>query len=352
MDEIFNFEDAAPVSPDVELTSAFLPTSDEERKQDEDSIFSENTDSPSENQPDGEEEYTDQPLSDTDALLEAVLKQRGIPNLDSIRIINEEGNPEYVSFHDLTQEEKLSLLESPDSQMLSSQELDTINFLRNNKIDFKEYVSKIEEEAYNRGLSDSTEKSFTVDEATDDQLFLTELKYKYPSLTEEELVKELEREHENPELFEKKVGILRQQYKELEEAERQEQIKKREIEENQQRELITHNLISSAQKVDNLFGLSLDDQDKDEVLTYLLDRGADGKSAFTKSLEDPDMLFYLSWCALKGPQAFEMLHQHYNKELEKARSRSTGFGGRTVKAVHSQQNKPKNDRYDEADIFK
>lgn len=355
MDELFSIEEGAPVTQDVEHASNFVQTSAAERKADEDDFFSEDTTLTDTKENDTFDSYDDpsDDLSETDQLIESVLKQKGIPNIDSVQIINEDGNPEYVNFNSLSQEEKLAILNTNDSQMLTGDEINLVNFLRQNKISIEDYINYREQEAYKKGVA-SMEISSTVDEASDDEIFMAELRSKYPTLTEEELLQEMEREHQNEELFNKKVELLRQQYKEIEEAENQEKMKAAELETAQERDYIQNSLIQAAQKVDNLFGLELDDYDKDEVLQYLLDRGADGKSAFTKALQDPNMLFYLSWCAIKGPEAFNALHQYYNKELEKARQRNTGSNGRTVKAVRNsyKDDSKGKDRYGMADIFK
>lgn len=356
MDELFSIEEGAPVTPDAEIASNFVQTSAAERKADEDEFFSEVDNQQDEKETDNNVfDNVDQPsdLSETDQLIESVLQQKGIPNIDSVQIINEDGNPEYVNFNSLSQEEKLAVLNTSDGQVLTGEELNFVNFLRQNNIGIDDYIRYRENEAYKKGIA-SMEISSTVDEASDDEIFMAELRSKYPTLTEEELLQELENAHQNEDVFNKKVELLRTQYKEIEEAENQEKLHSAEIEAQQEREYIQDQLIQAAQKIDNLFGLELDDNDKDDVLKNLLDRGADGKSAFMKSLQDPNMLFYLSWCATKGPEAFNALHQYYNKELEKARQRNTGSNGRTVRAVRNSQSESSksNDRYGMADIFK
>ena len=66
------------------------------------------------------------------------------------------------------------------------------------------------------------EEAFTIDQLNDQELFVLDLKYKYPDLTDEELAIELENAVEDEALFAKKVGKLRKDYLELEKQQAEE----------------------------------------------------------------------------------------------------------------------------------
>jgi len=60
------------------------------------------------------------------------------------------------------------------------------------------------------------EVDYEIDDFSDEELFIADLKDKVPDLTEEEALQELELQRQNPELFKKKVDGLRANYKERE----------------------------------------------------------------------------------------------------------------------------------------
>jgi len=60
-----------------------------------------------------------------------------------------------------------------------------------------------------------------------------------------------------------------------------------------------------------MYTLDIDDQDKDDVLRFLLERDATGKTEFIKLLDNPAALFHLAWFATKGGQAIGTIHQFY-----------------------------------------
>jgi len=106
--------------------------------------------------------------------------------------------------------------------MLTDEEIDTINFLRHNNTTLRDVIAYREKLAVEASKKDSDNQHFIVDDATDEQLFIADLKSKYPSLTDEELRDELEDAQYNEETFKKKVDALREQYKALEQQERKE----------------------------------------------------------------------------------------------------------------------------------
>ena len=66
-------------------------------------------------------------------------------------------------------------------------------------------------------------------------------------------------------------------------------------------------------------GLDLDIDDKNDVLSYILDKDINGTSQFIKSLDSPDKLFELAWYATKGNEAFNILHDYYKKQIDQTR---------------------------------
>ena len=82
-------------------------------------------------------------------------------------------------------------------------------------------------------------------------------------------------------------------------------------------EELQENLISVANSIEDIGGLELDDDDKEEVLSLILDRDANNTSLLLKQLDDPETLFKVSWFILHGEEAFDTIHKYWKSEVEK-----------------------------------
>ena len=99
------------------------------------------------------------------------------------------------------------------------------------------------------------------------------------------------------------------------------------------------------------FDLELEDDDKEEVLQFLLNKDINGQSDFVKLLNDPKALFQLAWFATKGQEAFSTIHDYYKKEIDMAR-KAKGSGLTSQRTVVKKESKPKDDPYGLNEIFK
>lgn len=299
-DDLINFDDYASSDEDGKVYNP-----------DEDDIFSQTPtegDNPSEN-------------SEDINVINELLKAKGFADVNSISITNEDGTTQNVPFSELSNQEQLEILSSPEID-LTDEEINTLNFFRQNNITLQDYITHIQEQTKKDALSENT--TSIVDEVSDENLFITDLKSKFPSLTDEEAEEELDKELNNPELFAKKIEELRKWYKEAEEAE----AKQKELEqlqaEQQAYEQTRSILTDTASKVSVLHDIELEDTDRNQILQYLLEPDATGKSEFVKDLDSPDKLFKLAWYAVKGDEAFNMIKQYYAKQLDSGK-KSTSF---------------------------
>jgi hypothetical protein len=156
-----------------------------------------------------------------DDLLTSVLKAKGI-NPEAIKVRNDEGEIEEIPFTSLTKEEQLDLLNySPaeDEYGLEPEEINLINELRQNNLSVQDYLEAHRQQAiqdYLDGLEEQPQ--YQVDDLSDEQLFLADLKANVPDLTDEEAQAQLDLEKQNEALFTKKMAGLRNVYKEREDA--------------------------------------------------------------------------------------------------------------------------------------
>jgi hypothetical protein len=130
-------------------------------------------------------------------------------------------------------------------------------------------------------------------------LYLADLKYKYPSFTDEELLSKLNIAKSDESLFTKEVEVLRQSYKAEEDRAHEEAI----AAEQQEYEALRTNLFNAATSFGEIKldaadpqsdSLIIEDSDRNQILSYLLNQDKDGKSQFVKDIENPGTLIELA----------------------------------------------------------
>lgn len=247
-----------------------------------------------------------------------VLKRHGI-DVNDIQITNEEGEVESVKFSDLTEDEKMELYDMITESSITDEEINTLNILRNNKMSLSDMIKWQREEAIKEYLAQSQQPQYSVDQLSDDDLYMYELHDRYPDITDEEMAQELEYAKQNEALFAKKISALRSEYKELENEKIKAQQQQAEQEREQEFEQLSRSLVDVARNTNELHDLIIEDEDKEAVLSFLLDRDANGQSQFYKLFEDPQKLFELAWYAKFGKQAFLDVNDYYKKVIEQTR---------------------------------
>ena len=275
------------------------------------------------------------------------LAARGV-NKEKVQITNEDGTVEEVAFDDLTDDEKLSLLDSINDSPITDDEIATLNFLRSNNMSLNDFAVWQRNEAIKEFQNNNTQIDFTVDQLSDDQLYVFDLMDRFPEMTEEEANNELAAAKKNGAVFGKKVQALRKEYQQLEadqiEADQQQALQQRE----EQFDQMAQSIVNAIQSVNEINGLEIDDQDKEAILSDLLDRDVNGQSAFYKLFENPEKLVELAWYNRFGKQAFEAVNNYYKGVIE--RTRRTSRPEPTVKTVKKSA-KPSYDPYGLKDVF-
>lgn len=282
---------------DVEGNEPIVDTSEES------SIFDE---------PLNEETIFEEPKSDP-TLLDEILKAKGITD-SKIVIIDENNTEKEVDFYSLSKEEQLEILtDNQEAKELQEDQQDFFNYLQDNNLTLQEYLEKYKEMVLAE-VANTQEPSYDIDAYDDEELFLLDLKTKY-DLTDEELTKELEKALEDKELFTKKVNKLRVDYKQLEDAYKEEQQKEFTAQREQQYNQFVDQMVDVAVKTPDLFGIELEDEEKNNVLSFLLELDDTGSSNFYKSLEKPENLYKAAWFLTYGSQAFDAIKNAYETEI-------------------------------------
>lgn len=277
--------------------------------------------------PDPSEDENNKSHSSED-FLHNFLKEKGIEDPSKLQWEDENGEITDVDFDSLSDEDKLNVLNSLSDPGLSQHEIDVVNYLRQNGVTFNQvidYFSKKAVDDYIAQNSDSAPtKTYTIDDYTDEELYLADLKSKYPDFTDEELTSKLNSAKSNEELFKKEVNALRTEYKKEEDAQ---------VEAQKQKEQQDYdNLVNNLQNILGNFNevvldstdpesdvLEIEDSDKEQVLAYLLNQDTDGKSQLVKDLENPTTLIELAWLRTQGRALIDNSTRYWKDLLKQER---------------------------------
>jgi hypothetical protein len=302
--------------------------------------YGDNDDQHDEDQKDNKSQPTD--------YLSRLLRARGVDR-SKVKIENEDGDIEEWNFDDLDDDTKFGILSMNPNEVLSDVELQDLEFLRKNRMNLKDFAKYQKDQAVKEYLEQNQSVTYTVDQLSDDELYKFDLKDQMPDLTDEEIEEQLSRVKENEAFFQKKISALRKEYKDLEDEQKQQEDAKIQAEQEEQFNQLAQSLVTSARNIDEMNGMELDDSDKNEVLSYLLDRDANGQSQFSKLFEDPDALFKMAWFMLKGQEAHEALTDYYKNEISKARRANKQEPKKVIKRAKQTDD---SDLYDLDSVFK
>lgn len=318
--------------------------------QDEELGFDETAVNPDDGDHDPEDWTSSSSEPDTEDAMTAYLRARGIDK-SRIRTVDENGNAVESDFDDLSEQEKLDILNSAEDSPISDDELATLNYLRQNGVNIQEYTQLIQQQAVEDYLAQSQAQNFQIDDLSDDELFCLDLINRFgDDMSNEEIDAELDSAKIDEELFQKKVDLIRQQYQQ-QEAARAQQIQNAALAEQQQDFAeFTGSIANAANNLNEIQGVELDPEDKQQIMDFLLTPDAANRTGFSKVLSDPDAIVRLAWFYLYGDQTFNATVDYFKNELSKSR-RGNSYAPRTVNR-HGQSNKKTPDPYGLNDVFK
>lgn len=276
-----------------------------------------------------------------ESLLDTYLKSKGITN-GKITIVDENDTPQEINFYDLSRDEQLEILNSYDEPAESSIDYDAseqelINHLRSNNLTVEDFLNQYRDAIISE-LGQGSEPSYDIDAYDDQELFLLDLKNKY-DLTDEELKAELEKELQNEDIFNKKVSKLRAEYKELEDQYKASQQAEFEAKNQEQYNQFVSAMEGIATNTSEFHGIWLEDGEKEETLSYLLDLDESGTSQFSKDLNTPAKLYEAAWYLRYGKEAFQALESAYEAEIAKLKKQ---IDKPRVVVQNSKRTEPKN----------
>lgn len=259
--------------------------------------------------------------TDNNDILNDLLKIRGIED-GKIKIIGEDNQEEEINFHDLTKEEQLEILnyqEQVENHDLDNSEIDLLNSIRSSGKTVEQFLEDYKQEIINSLGTQEQGVNYEIDAYDDQELYMLDLKNKF-DLTDEELVKELEKELQDPDLFKRKTDKLRSEYKQLEDQYNEAQKQEFESKQQEQYNSFVTQMSDTASKSKHFHGIDVEDNETQEVLSHLLQLDQNGTSEFYKGLNNPEKLYELAWYSKYGKEAFEAITNAYEQEISRLKA--------------------------------
>lgn len=271
-------------------------------------------------------------VGDDDSFISDLLRSRGIEDLSKIKFENDEGEIEEVDWNTLSKEDKLNIFNSsaqnPDTD-LDEDEINLINAVRRSKLSPVEYLQYIQQESVNRYIQNSqlNEHTYTIDQYSNEDLYIYDL-ISRTGITLEEATEQLTQAKSNPDLFEKQIGAIRDEYKEVE----REQLQNAEFEEKQlaqeQYKQFAQNIANEISEFKEFSGYTIDmnNEDMQEIYEFITGTDAAGNNHFSKALADPKTLVQIAYMALNGQRLVNDITDYFQKEISKVRKESYNQG--------------------------
>lgn len=261
-----------------------------------------------------------------DDLTSEVLKARGISDPSKIKF-EEDGQVVEKDWNSLDREEQLNILigesekVAEENTQFTNDEMQLIQSIRNSGMSIEDYFSS---------LQAPPEKTYDVDQLSDDDVYALDLLQKVgeENITDEEITQALEQAKSNEALFKKTVDSLRNNFKKIqddaEQQAKEEQEKLQKEEYNQFASTIYNEIANLNSFVGN--SLELDKQDQEDLASFTLSLDQNGLSPFGAALRDPKIFTKAAFFILNEDKIVQELDrqmkEQYNRGYEAAKQES------------------------------
>lgn len=260
----------------------------------------------------------DEPIeqkSEESSALESYLMSQGISDIHKIKFEDEDGIETERDWDDLSHDEQVNILKSGQvsdpSVELDDDEIDLINQIRLSRMTPQQYLSSLQP------APAVEEPSYVVDDLSDDELYMLDLQTRIEGITDEQLQNSLAKAKEDEDLFNKQIAGIRDEYKRLEDERNAYQAAQQEEMFNQQYNQFSNSINTAIANLTNIgeLDIALDNNDMDELSSFILDQDSTGTSYFAKALNDPEELVKMAWFALHGEDMFNSISDYYKKQI-------------------------------------
>lgn len=273
------------------------------------------------------EDVQEEPQHTEEDLIGELLRNQGISDPSKIKFEGEDGIIQEKDWNDLTYNEQINILQgSPTSDPetdLDDNEIDLLNAIRSARMEPSDYINAIKQQAINEYLQENNNvipQQYSVDDYTDDELFLFDMQARMPDMTDEELQDALANAKSNETVYKKQVNGIRNEYKRLEDNKIQQEQAIYTQQQQEQYNQYANSIIESIDNQTDIGGIfELEDEDKQLIAYTILGQDQAGISNLGKALNDPQTLVKMVWFALKGEEAIDSLNEYYKDQISKAR---------------------------------
>lgn len=308
-------------------------------------------------------ELNEEIKNEGDDFIDSLLRSRGIQDRTKINFTDDNGEIVEQNWDNLSTEEKLNILntsEEDPSQELDESEISLINAIRESRLTPEEYLNNLQQQSVNNYIQNAqdAQRSYKIDEYSDDELFIFDLMSKASDITDQEAQEALEAAKSNEALFQKQVEAIRNQLK----AQEDEAIQQAQFEqEEQERERFNQYSSQIADYIGEFdefsgYDLNLSNEDRDDLYEFITGVDGAGNNHFAKALSDPETLVKAAWLTLNGQQMIEDITNYFQNEIKQVRKESYKKGIEDAKkgtqvAFTNKQLKDKDYTYDDLDNF-
>jgi hypothetical protein len=264
-----------------------------------------------------ETDYNEDDNEDSKDYISRLLESRGIDR-NRIQILDEEGNPSEVSFDSLSEQDKFDILNYQEDPVLpEDHEIQAINFLRQNNMTLQDFAEWQRQEAIKEYLAGQSTVSET-DSYSDEEIVAYDYIKRFgESMSDEEIDAEIERLKADPEAFEKRVSLLRNAFKAEEEAQAK-LYQDQEAAKNAENEaMFVQTYQRAAADIDNIQNTELDDNDRDELLRFVLEKDQANRTGLSKAMDNPENVLKMAWYLLHGEERVDAMIDYFQKEISK-----------------------------------
>ena len=189
----------------------------------------------------------------------------------------------------------------------------------------QEYLHYVAQDSINR-YTQNAQNSYSIDQYSDDELYLLDLVQKVgqENLTEDKALKELEKAKEDKDLFTKKVAAIRDEYKNLEESQRQQYQQQAQAQYQAQYQQFANTVAQSIDNFGDFSGMNfeLTPEDKQELYEFIMGTDSAGVSILGKAFNDPRTLVNAAWFALNSQKIFDDINNYFSEEIKNVRKQS------------------------------
>ena len=247
------------------------------------------------------------------------LRTRGIDDLNKINFQDDDGNITERSWNDLSNEEKINILNMPleeahedNGNDLTEEEINLLSQIRQSNLSPQEFLQQI------AGEQVEVTPQYKIDDLSDDEVYLLDLESRVGELSDEEAAEALSTAKSNEDFFKKQIEGIRKEYKEREDLQAQQEEALREQEQQQAFEEYQAQVVDAINGFNSIgnFDLNFEDADREELAEFMLSRDQAGKNYLFEALQDPATLTRAAWFILNGEDAFNNISDYFAQQIK------------------------------------